>query len=309
MPRKARLKSEQSVYHIICRSVSEYLLFRDENDKDYYLSLLKRYKEKYMCKIYAYCLMDNHLHIHFDPSGFDISKFMHCINVAYVRYYNKKYQRHGPVFQERFESRILDTDEYNLTLSAYIHNNAKDIPDYSGREEEYPYSSYGIYLGVKKDVLGLVDLSFVMALFNTQNKHRFIQRYRDFVSHHRDMGTSAKKCKELSKAIENEYRSGRKIIHRDWHPSKIISYISDKLLVNKTGSIMLKTKKRLIEYRAMCVYAMRVLCGLGFRDICEYVYNITISACSSLCDRGYDLIKDDRKYKEIFDALLDAKLA
>ncbi|MCX7708371.1 MAG: transposase [Clostridia bacterium] len=309
MPRKARQKGEQCIYHIICRSVSEYLLFREDDDKAYYLGLLKRYSEKYKCSIYAYCLMDNHLHMHLDPRGFDVSKFMHCTNVAYVRYYNKKYNRHGPVFQERFESRILDSDEYNLTVSAYIHNNAKDIEGFQGREEEYPYSSYGIYLGKRKDRLGLVDCSFIMGLFNTANSKRFAQRYWGFVSHHRDIGTTTKKIKELSSAIGNEYRSGREIIRRDWHPSKIVSYISGKLMMNKEGSLILKTKRRVFEYRALSVYAMRVLCGLGFREICEYVYNITTSACSSLCNKGYELIENNYQYKQIFNELVRGELA
>lgn len=59
MPRKAREKGNECIYHIMCRSVSEFLLFRDIDDKDYYLGLLKRYKEKYKCSIYAYCLMSS----------------------------------------------------------------------------------------------------------------------------------------------------------------------------------------------------------------------------------------------------------
>lgn len=307
MPRRARQKNNESIYHIMCRSVSEFLLFRDDQDKKYYLELLKRYTDKYKCKVYAYCMMSNHLHLHLDPAGYDISKFMLCTNIAYVRYYNKKYNRHGPVFQERFESRILDSDEYNLAVSAYIHNNAKDIEGYAGREEEYPFSSYGIYLGIRKDILGLVDTGFITSLFNSRNSDRFVQRYREFVSHHRDVGTTAQKARQFSNAIENEYRSGRKIICREWHPSKIISYISDKLLINKPEGLMVKTKKRLLEYRALCVYSMRVLSGLGFRDICQYLYNMTTSACSTLCDRGYELTVNNSFYGGIIDELMSAK--
>lgn len=307
MPRRAREKNCESVYHVMCRSVSEFLLFRDDDDKTYYLGLLKRYVDKYKCRIYGYCLMDNHLHIHFDPGGFDISRFMHCANVAYVRYYNKKYERHGPVFQERFESRILDSDEYNLTVSAYIHNNAKDIQGYTGREEEYPYSSYGVYLGKRKDTLGLVDKSFIMGLFNIQDTVRFAQRYLAFVSHHRDIGTTAKKEKRLSTAVENEYCSGRMIIYRDKQPSKVVSYISDKLMVSGIGSLMVKTKKRLMEYRAMCAYSMRVLCGMGYREICENMYNITVSACSILCNKGYELVSSNVEYSRIFNELVAIK--
>ncbi|MCX7710792.1 MAG: transposase [Clostridia bacterium] len=304
MPRKAREKSAESIYHVMCRSVSEYLLFRDDDDKAYYLGLLKRYTERYKCSIYAYCLMDNHLHIHLDPNGFDVSKFMHCTNVAYVRYYNRKYNRHGPVFQERFESRILDSDEYNLTVSAYIHNNPKDMEGFAGREEQYQFSSYGVYLGIRKDYFGIVDLSFVMDLFNTHDVKAFAQKYKEFANHHRDLWTTAAIDKKISSAVANEYRSGRRIILRDNHPAKLISYISNRLMVSNMGSLMLKTKKRLMEYRALCAYSMRVLCGMSYQEICKNMYNITVSACSNLCSRGYDLIKEKIVYGQIFNELI-----
>ena len=170
MPRKARQKHELAIYHIMSRSSSEVLLFRENEDKDYYLTLLKRYADKYKASVYAYCLMDNHVHIHLDPKGYDVSKFMHSLNTAYVRYYNSKYNRHGHLFQERFQSRILDSDRYNLAVSAYVHNNPKDIPDYSGREEDYPYSSYGIYLGKRKDTYNIIDKSFIMELFHAKDE-------------------------------------------------------------------------------------------------------------------------------------------
>ena len=177
MPRKSREKHNRAIYHIMCRSISEILLFRDNDDKFYYLSLLKKNTDKYKCSIYAYCLMDNHLHLHLDPKGYDISKFMHSINTAYVLYYNKKYKRHGHVLQERFQSRILDSDRYNLAVSAYIHNNPKNIEVYTGREEEYKYSSYGIYLGLRKDEHKLVDINFIKSLTGISNKRKFTEIY------------------------------------------------------------------------------------------------------------------------------------
>jgi REP element-mobilizing transposase RayT len=302
MSRKARQKSSDSVYHIMCRSVSEFLLFRDDDDKDYYLGLLKRYTDKYHCKLYAYCMMDNHLHMHLDPCGFDVSKFMHSTNVAYVRYYNKKYNRHGHVFQERFESRLLASDAYNLAVSAYIHNNTKDVEGYSGREHLYPYSSYGIYLGIRKDTHGLIDMSFIKDLFNISDQQIFIQKYREFVSQQRDLGFSEIKEK-LSSAVENEYRQGRIVVIREQLPSKVISYLSDKLMVPGQRSILLKSKKRVMDFRALCAYSMRVLCGLCYREICENLYNMTLSGCSRLCSKGYELVSQNPEYEKVFKAL------
>jgi len=303
MPRKAREKSPDSIYHIMCRSVSEFLLFRDDDDKAYYLALLKRYKDKYKCSIYAYCLLDNHLHLHFDARGFDVSRFMHSTNTAYVRYYNKKYSRHGHVFQERFESRIISTDEYNLTVSAYIHNNAKDVEGYAGKEHLYPFSSYGIYLGVRKDTVGLVDTSFICSLFSTKDHETFIKRYNDFVCHQREIGSMGSIRKSLSKAVENEYIGGRRIILRNHIPSQVVAYISDKLLKRGKESILLKSNRRVIEFRAFCAYTMRCLCGLSYREICANMYNITVSGCSLLCSRGYELMAENKEYERIFEEL------
>lgn len=308
MPRKAREKHPEAVFHIMCRSVSEFLLFRDDNDKDYYLGLLKRYSGKYKCSIYAYCLMDNHLHIHLDPNGFDISKFMQCTNTAYVRYYNKKYKRHGPVFQGRFESKILNTDEYNLTVSAYIHNNPQDIEGFSGKEENYKYSSYGIYLGIKKDIYKLIDKSFVKGLFNIGDEDKFAEKYFAFVSHQRDIGSFKELKKKLSSYVENEYVSGRRVILRDLCPSKAISFISSRLMVSEKAGIAAKSNRKLSDFRAFCAYVLRVLCGLGYKEICSNMYNTTISNCSRLCSRGYALLTSENPiYSSLFDELIGSK--
>ncbi len=308
MPRKARQKHEEAIFHVMCRSVSEFLLFREDADKDYYLGLLKRYTDKFKCSIYGYCLMDNHLHLHLDPKGFDVSRFMHCTNTAYVRYYNKKYNRHGHVFQGRFESRILNTEEYNLTVSAYIHNNPQDVEGFSGREEEYKYSSYGIYLGIRKDLLQLVDKSFIRALF-TIDEEKFAEKYFGFVSHQRDVGSFGKLKKTLASAVENEYISGRKVMVRDLPPSKVISFISGKLLITEKVGIAVKGRRNLHDFRAFTAYVLRVLCGLGYKEICSNLYNITMSGCSRLCNRGYSLLSGkDTLYSGVFDALVGGKV-
>ncbi|MFZ7119332.1 MAG: transposase, partial [Eubacteriaceae bacterium] len=112
MPRVARRRDPERTHHIICRSISEISLFRSETDKIKYLNLMGLYCKKLQCSIISYCLMDTHVHIQFDPQGCDISKFMHGLNLCYAMYYNKKYQRHGPVFQGRFKNMVIEDDVY-----------------------------------------------------------------------------------------------------------------------------------------------------------------------------------------------------
>ena len=123
MARKARLKADDAIFHIMCKSISEVNLFRDDQDKEKYIYLLKKYKKLYNVKIYGYCLMDNHAHLLVDSNGADISKVMHGINFSYAMYFNKKYKREGHLFKDRFMSKIVDNDRYLKTVSLYIHNN------------------------------------------------------------------------------------------------------------------------------------------------------------------------------------------
>jgi REP element-mobilizing transposase RayT len=283
--------------------MSEILLFREDEDKDYYLMLLKRYTAKFKCSIYAYCLMDNHLHIHLDPRGFDISRLMHSVNTAFVRYYNLKYQRHGPLFQGRFQSRILDSDRYNLAVSAYIHNNPKDIPGYEGREENYPYSSYGIYLEKRRDKYHIIDKSFIAGLLYANNDS-FVEKYLTLVNRQRNVDSIEDIKDKLVSQIENDYFSGRNIILRDLPSSRVISFISDRLNISALHSIAVKGSRKLIDYRAFCAYALRVLGGMSYKEICRDMHSITISCCSRLCDRGYELLNgDDNVYAVLFNEL------
>jgi REP element-mobilizing transposase RayT len=73
MPRMARLKDKESIYHVMVRSIKEVNLFESDDDKIRYLEIVKRYMEKYKFKVYAYCLMLNHGHLMIDANGADIS--------------------------------------------------------------------------------------------------------------------------------------------------------------------------------------------------------------------------------------------
>ncbi len=308
MPRTARKKSSECIYHVMSRSISEVNLFLCNDDKDYYLKLLKRYKIKYHCKIYAFVLMDNHVHLYIDPCGFDISTFMHSLNTAYVVYFNKKYNRHGHLFQGRFASSIVDNDTYSLTLSAYIHNNPKDIPGYAGREEQYAYSSYGIYTGYREDSDELVDTDFILGQFGIDKKTAQ-KRYKAFTESMKESGIMKEINDDILKAFtENTYNSGKRFIIRDRTPEELIDKIS-KLLGGLFGVrlkeyLRAKYSRKTSKVRAFLTYVMRVLCGYTYQEICEYIGNMTLSGISNLTSRGFKLIQENKKYRDTFNALL-----
>jgi putative transposase len=306
MPRAARKKSKDAMYHVMSRSISEVDLFRCDEDKEYYLKLLKKYKEKYHCKIYSFILMDNHVHIYINPCGADISTFMQSLNTAYVYYYNKRYERHGHLFQGRFGSRIVDNNTYSLTLSAYIHNNAKDLPGYSGKEEYYPYSSYGIYLGLVEDTCEIVDTEYILRVFS-KNKNRSQQKYKAFVESMKDTGIMKEVDENITVAYtENEYIDEKYYLVRDRSPDEIMDRIEETLGERLPGGLRLKYSREASKIRAFATYAMRILCGYTYKDLCKYIGNMSMSGISRLSNEGFKLIKEHTRYQNAFNCLIQA---
>lgn len=304
MPRTARKKSADGVYHVMSRSISEINLFLSDDDKDYYLYLLKKYKEKFHCRIYSYILMDNHVHIYIDTCGADISSFMLCLNTAYVCYFNKKYNRHGHLFQGRFASTIVDNVTYSLTLSAYIHNNAKDIPGYNGKEEYYKYSSYGIITGCIKDKYGIVDKDYILMLFDKDMK-KARKKYKSFVQAMKDSGMHKEIDDNIIAAYtENEYKNEKSYIIRNKTPDELLEKICEILDEKVSWKIRAKHCKDAKDIRAFCIYVIRILCGYTYKRLCEYIGNMTISGISRLSNEGFKLLKEQARFQRAFNLLV-----
>ncbi|HEY8889957.1 MAG TPA: transposase [Clostridium sp.] len=294
MPRTFRLKNEESIYHIMCKSITEVNLFKDPDDKNKYLSLLKKYKILYDFKLYGYCLMDNHLHLIIDANGSDISKVMHGINFSYAMYFNKKHKRLGPLFRDRFKSLIVANERYLKTLTLYTHNNPRSIDEYKNCPEDYAFSSLAIYIGKRRDYLNLIDYIFVMSLFgNTIKSAR--EAYYILIS----------RCNEekFKQEIEfedekTEYKSEREMIVRNFKPDDIIEFIASRMKISKIHLYM-KYSRKIVQAKALTVVLMRSLCNFKSSDISRTLGNISQARVSRLSTIGIELIGAEEKYENI----------
>jgi len=164
---------ENGFYHCYNRGVEKRDIFLDQKDYTVFLSYLKFYlsppinprgpsprlspaqqlsNHNQTIKLIAYCLMPNHFHIMVQQHTYDtINYFMRSLATKYVRYFNTKHNRIGPLFQGTYKAAHI-TNEYQFTyLTKYIHRNPLSLPAYkeSPRRElhTYQYSSYPNYLG------------------------------------------------------------------------------------------------------------------------------------------------------------------
>lgn len=294
MPRCARIKTNASIFHIMVRSISEIELFREESDKETYLMKMKDYQNLYGFKVYAYCLMDNHAHFIINANGADISKVMHGINFSYAQTFNNKYKRHGHLFQDRFKSKVVYNERYLIALSAYIHNNPKDIVGYENSAEKYEFSSLSTYLKQGKNKYNIIDMEYVSQIL--RNCDEVSEKpYNEIVETIDDM----KLKEELEFNVEKtEYLSKKDNLVKNITIEEIIQYVSNKTGINSI-KFHFKYIRKVTDSRALAVIIMRGACDFKCSDICSALGNITQSRVSKLTNMGIRLLDEKIQYKDL----------
>ena len=148
MTRPIREFSNSNLYHIIIKGNNDSLIFYDDMDRNVFLDRINLTKEEFKYKVYAYCLMSNHIHMVIDVSKENLSKAIQSLTIRYVSYFNKKYDQKGTFVQGRFKSKNIENQRYFLEVCRYVHRN----PEKAGIEKtsQYNWSSYREYVGKEK---------------------------------------------------------------------------------------------------------------------------------------------------------------
>lgn len=188
MSSRNRLKTyvPEAYYHIYNRGVERRVIFQDDDDYRVFLNLLKRYLDGEPAKdrsgreydslhkrleLLGYCLQPNHYHlIIYVHDAEAMTRLFRGVNTAYTKYFNKKYTRIGPLFQDRYKASHILNDAYLVHISRYVHLNPKNW-------RGWPYSSLPYYLGQKS--AGWVRPGRLLDLFEGDDYLNFIEDYRD----------------------------------------------------------------------------------------------------------------------------------
>ena len=153
MPRLPRVSIAGGLYYITCRAPQQRCLFQNDDDYRTYLDLLHKAREEDHFKLFAYTLMDNHLHLLLElKEGGNISEIMQGLNTAYTKYYNGRYHRKGHVLHGRFKATYVEKETYLLKVTRHIHLNPCKL-DPSVSPEDFPYSTLRGYIDPRPGAL------------------------------------------------------------------------------------------------------------------------------------------------------------
>jgi putative transposase len=212
--RDYKIFSPNHYYHIFNRGVGKMDIFKDEADFLFFLHLIRenlfprsvpvrressasRYVRKTLppnsYTLICYCLMPNHFHLLVRQDELiAVSKLISKVCTSYSKYFNKKYDRVGHVFQDAFKAVLIESDSQLLWTSAYIHNNPKTA-DLVKDLKDYHWSSYLDYSGLRQGTL--CDKKFILKQFKN------VDAYKKFVD---DAFVKIKERKDLEYLLLDE---------------------------------------------------------------------------------------------------------
>lgn len=310
MARPLRLAFKNAVYHITARGNKKDKIFVSAYDKSVFIEKMNEAFNKYSFVCYAFCLMNNHYHLFLKTPLPNISSGMHYLNGSYTNWLKTKYKIAGVIFQGRYKSILVDEDNYALSLSAYIHLN----PLRAGivrTLENYPWSSYPEYMGIKKPRLERLDTSFVLNRFGNHlesarktyqeflyeslgMKNPLKQTYKGFV-----LGSPAYivdiKRKILGLGKNREITETHIIPNETLTLEEIIQEFSETLQVSK--SQFTKKGKNNI-YRSMILYVLKKNSHFSLKEIGNF-FNMDYVAVAKAAKRYEEKILANEYLLEI----------
>jgi len=149
MPRQPRLDIPYVLHHVIVRGIERRDIFVDDTDKERFMARLSDLLTKSATKCFAWSLLSNHLHLFLMPTSVSLAQIMRRLLTGYAVYFNRKYQRTGHLFQNRYKSILCEEEPYFLELIRYIHLNplrAGLVADLESLEH-YRWSGHSVLLG------------------------------------------------------------------------------------------------------------------------------------------------------------------
>lgn len=178
MPRQKRQESPTGYYHIMMRGINKEMIFRRDEFKSSFMEILSRKLEDTDIEVVAYCIMDNHVHLVLKGELIEIGILLKRVNTTFAMKLNSRMDRVGHVFQDRYKSQEVLSDEHLLQVVRYVHNN----PVNAGMVKEckgYSWSSYNGYTSGNLGIVAQNQYDLIMELSGSVESFKAFHRLDD----------------------------------------------------------------------------------------------------------------------------------
>lgn len=326
MARQLRIQFPGAFYHVTCRGNERKEIYRTDGDRSTFFSMLSRSREIYGVTLAAYACMPNHFHLLVGTPRANLSEFMRHFNICYTGAFNRKYDRVGHLYQGRYKAFLIDTDNYLLEVSRYIHLNpvktdsAENIEGRWQWLQQSNHTSLPGFLHCGQMRKNFVDYGILLGFFGGDT-HRARQEYQAFVKEgiikeqrnplEKGKGTGIigndafiEKIQQVVRGEENSPREqpAVRVLDRTIAPEKLVGRFCS--LADVTKEKMTNRGKTCPE-RAMLMELLYRMCHLTQLEIGVLMGGIDYSAVSQARKRLRQKMDRDPDLAEKFSRILN----
>jgi len=188
MARPLRVEFEGALYHVTARGNRREAIFASDGDRERFLELLVRALGRFEVELHGFVLLSNHFHLLARTRRANLSRWMHWLMVSYTGWFNRRHGKVGHLFQGRYKALLVESGEYVLALSRYLHLNPVrgkrlglgDPRQRRQRLRTYWWSSYRGYAGLGRQ-WDFVSEELVLGELGGRGPKERRLRYRRFV--------------------------------------------------------------------------------------------------------------------------------
>jgi len=326
MPRSKRIEIPGAVYHVITRGIEGREIFQHDFDREEFLRRLEKGINETGCKCYAWALMPNHIHLLITSGVNPLSDLMRKILTGYAIYFNRKYNRSGYLYQNRYKSILCQEETYLLELVRYIHLNpliggvVKTVDEL----ENYWWTGHSTIIGRKERKWQ--ETQDILKRFS-ERKEDAIKEYKGFILSGSNMGkrpdlvggglrrsagiwksSMGKKLdhtkgderilgdsnfiEKVLKAADEQMGRREQMLNAGWNLDKLVESVCTYMSINKEELLKKGRKNKISKAKEMIAYLGCKELGVKRTEIAKILGTTKQSVCRAII-QGQALLKGD----------------
>ena len=262
MARPLRLEYPGAVYHVIARGNERRAVFREDRDRELYLERLEHYQKRFGFRVYAYCLMTNHIHLAVETGKVPLSRIMLGLQGSYTQAFNRRHGRVGHLFQGRYKSLVVQKDPYLLALVRYIHEN----PVLAGivrKPPDYRWSSDRWYR--RRGGPGWLDVNSVLGMFG-RRRRAAVRAYATFMA--RTEGADYEGLQTFGQLVKGDEEFATRILEQSGEPEVVRRGLSVDRVARAVAQVLaLKVEDLRSARRSRDLSSARAIAGYVGREL------------------------------------------
>jgi len=311
MPRHSRIEAKELVYYISYEGKDSKYIFQDDQDRLYFINLLKQQKIKGKLSFYGYVLLPNQYVCLLETNKNNLCQTMHLLNSHYVNYYNRRHKRRNKLCRDRYKCFIVDKKNHLVEVSRYLHSLPR-ITGVAKSLDRYKWSSFPGYIREdRRD--GWIDYEGILSNFDGNNQKASLA-YKKYVNQ--------RVLKQINSPFENLKKGiilGSKDFKKEVYQKHLLSANdppgNDEVLARKiieavnqspSWSLLKNRRKRLriknLPHKA-AIYFLKKYTDLNNQEISCFFESLNKSSIAQM-SRRFNLAKQKSNgVKEVADAL------